>query len=504
MLACALELGDVVVDRVEPHVLPVDPERHEHHLHVNEGSVLSRPACDPLRATCLERLARHVAPFFTEVSSENEVVDRATDRLFPRVAEELGGGRVPVRHPLLGVHDDNGDGADLYERREVLLLTIELRGCLDLRGDVDHETLEMGRGALLVANDPGLVADTDHLPVCCADAVLERPAFVTGVEVGDRASESLLPILGKEHRFEEAFLEPCVGRVAEDLLHPRADVDGDATRGAGRIWPVRVHDEGQLLDEAPVPPLGCALCLEEARVLDRDADVRRDRGEQSRVSLAETPFVSCALDADHADRAVADDDRHAEIRAGTCSYAGRRELVELLGSVEDERLPGVEDSPTQPLAVLERRLVPSLAGFAVIGKVDPPSCFVEQRHVDDVGVERLAHPLADELDQGLDIQLRRKGLRNAVHSRELGDALPRLLLGAPSLGLNGLELRQPPPRRGELGREIGAAARHGGSILGAEPVVQAGPRDRRVVKNRSRGVHMPQAMTSARHGPDRG
>ena len=129
--------------------------------------------------------------------------------------------------------------------------------------------------------------------------------------------------------------------IAEDLLHARADVHGNASCGAGRIGLVRVDDEGQLLDEAPVLLLGGALRLEEARVLDRDADVCRDRGEQARVGLAEAPHLSCALDADHADRAVADDDRHAEVRAGRCPHARRRELVVLLGSVEHERLAGL-------------------------------------------------------------------------------------------------------------------------------------------------------------------
>ena len=87
MLACALELGDVVVDRVEADVLAVDPERHEHHLHVDERSVLSPAACDPMRATGLERLAGDVPPFSAKVSPDNEVVDQPTDRLFRGVAE---------------------------------------------------------------------------------------------------------------------------------------------------------------------------------------------------------------------------------------------------------------------------------------------------------------------------------------------------------------------------------------------------------------------------------
>ena len=56
-----------------------------------------------------------------------------------------------------------------------------------------------------------------------------------------------------------------------------------------------------------------------------------------------------------------------------------------------------------------------------------PRASIEQRHVGDVGVERLAHPLADELDQGVEVELRGEGLPDAVHGRQLGDALARLL-----------------------------------------------------------------------------
>ncbi len=47
--------------------------------------------------------------------------------------------------------------------------------------------------------------------------------------------------------------------------------------------------------------------------------------------------------------------------------------------------------------------------------------------VGDVGVERLPHLLADELDQRLEVELRGERLADAVHGRELGDALARLL-----------------------------------------------------------------------------
>ena len=118
--SCALQLGDVVVDRVEADVLAVDPERHEHHLHVDELPVLPYATRDPVGTTLLERLAGDVPAFSAEVLVEHEVVDRAPDRLLRRVAEELRRRRVPARHTLVGVHDDDGDRADLHERLQLV------------------------------------------------------------------------------------------------------------------------------------------------------------------------------------------------------------------------------------------------------------------------------------------------------------------------------------------------------------------------------------------------
>ena len=50
-----------------------------------------------------------------------------------------------------------------------------------------------------------------------------------------------------------------------------------------------------------------------------------------------------------------------------------------------------------------------------------------ERDVGDVGLERLAHLLADELDQRVEVELRRERLADAVHRGELGHALTRLV-----------------------------------------------------------------------------
>ena len=50
-----------------------------------------------------------------------------------------------------------------------------------------------------------------------------------------------------------------------------------------------------------------------------------------------------------------------------------------------------------------------------------------QCDVGDVRVEGLADPLADQIDQLVEVELGRERLADAVHRSELGDALSRLV-----------------------------------------------------------------------------
>ena len=74
---------------------------------------------DPLRATGGHGLARDLAPLVTACVAEHEVVDRAAERLLGGVAEELGRRRIPVGHPLVGVHDDHRHRAVLDKGLEL-------------------------------------------------------------------------------------------------------------------------------------------------------------------------------------------------------------------------------------------------------------------------------------------------------------------------------------------------------------------------------------------------
>ena len=287
----ALELGDVVVDRVEADAVPVEPQRDELHLDVQERAILGGTASDATSPTLPECLQGDVAALAPELRRDDELVDGLPHRFVRGVAEEPRSGGVPARHPLVGIHHDDGCRADLDEHLEVLLLAVYLG--------------------------------------------------------------------------------------------------------------------------------------EQARVLDRDADVGGDGGEEARVGLAEPAFLLDALDADYADRPVAGEDRHAEIRERGRSDCGLS-LV-LLPPVEQQRLARAEDLRCQPLAVLDGWLRAALARLVVVGELDPPRLLVVQGHIRDVGVERPTHLLADELDQCVEVELRRERLADAVHGSQLGDALPRLV-----------------------------------------------------------------------------
>ena len=252
MLACALELRDVVVDRVVADVLSVDSEGHEHHLHVDERAVLACATRHPVGAACLQRFAGHVPTLSTGLLVEDEVVDQTPDRLLRRVAEQPCRRRVPAGHALVGVHDDDGDRADVDERLEVLLLAADLRVRHRLVGDVDHDALNVCDAAVPVLHHPGVVAHPDRSSVRGDDPVFHRPPVVAAGEGGGCCANRVLAVIGVENGREERRIHPRVARVAEDRLDLRADV----LRRRRLVGQIPVHSERQLLDELAVPPLG--------------------------------------------------------------------------------------------------------------------------------------------------------------------------------------------------------------------------------------------------------
>ncbi len=191
---------------------------------------------------------------------------------------------------------------------------------------------------------------------------------------------------------------------------------------------LRVHDDDRDrtdLDER-LEVLALPLDLrKQSRVLDCDADVRRDRGQQAGVGLGETSLLADALHADRADCLVTGEDRHAEIRPRGRADAALA-LVFLL-AIEEERLARLEDLRREPFAVPKRWLLPSLAGLVVVDEVDLSAGLVVQGHVRDVGLERRTDALADELDQGVELEPCCERLADAVHGGQLCHALAGLV-----------------------------------------------------------------------------
>ncbi len=145
VLPCALELGDVVVDAEEAGSRSVHRERSEHELDVHRCSVFPPAPGDTLRAAVCECLPRDLASVVAARVAEHQVVDRASDRVFGRIAEEIGGCRVPLGYPLIVVHHDHGDRAELDERLEVLALQLDFgkQSCvLDRDADVGRDRRE--------------------------------------------------------------------------------------------------------------------------------------------------------------------------------------------------------------------------------------------------------------------------------------------------------------------------------------------------------------------------
>ena len=208
-------------------------------------------------------------------------------------------------------------------------------------------------------------------------------------------------------------------RIAEELRSRRVPVAHPL---------VDVHDHHRCGTDCDKRLQVLALPLdlgEEPCVLDPDADVGRDRGEQANISFSEPTFLLDALDADHADRLLSDEDRDAEVGEGRRS--DHRVPVALLLPVEQERLARIEDPRREAFAELQGGGCRPVARLVVVGELDPPRALVVQRHIGDVGVERLAHLFADQLDQRAEIELRSECLPDAVDGRQLGHALPGLV-----------------------------------------------------------------------------
>ena len=220
---------------------------------------------------------------------------------------------------------------------------------------------------------------------------------------------ALVAMLLVEHEVVDLAPDRLLRRVAEQLCRGRVPAGHD-------LLCIHLDHRDRADADERLEVLLLATDLgEEARVLDRHAHVGGERREQARVVLAVSPFLARALDADHADRPVADPDRDAEV--GLRRGADDRPVAAGAGVVLEERLARLDDLRGQALAERHRRLADVLAQLPVVRKLDHAGGLVVQGDVGDVRVERFADALADELDQLVEVELGRERLADAVHRR---------------------------------------------------------------------------------------
>ncbi len=125
----------------------------------------------------------------------------------------------------------------------------------------------------------------------------------------------------------------------------------------GRDLAGHVDERGHLVEPAAGVP-------EQLGVLDGDADVRGDRLQQAGIRRPEPSLLLHALDADHADGAIAHQDRDAEIRLdGRADHVDAVRL-EVLATIEEQRLPAAQDPRGQALSELHARFGAADAAFA--------------------------------------------------------------------------------------------------------------------------------------------
>jgi hypothetical protein len=179
---------------------------------------------------------------------------------------------------------------------------------------------------------------------------------------------------------------------------------------------------------------GALLCLlqealrlvEQPRVLQRDAHACRDRADQAHVAFAERVLALVILEHDRPQHAVAPDDGNED--SGLAGIRTRYDLDPLGSSLvtiaEHDRLARAHHArPRTPFARCGRRdLLPDtvLVLVQIVRKI-VDGVVPANAHV--AGLEHLAQLVADEVDDRLELELRRHALLDAVDDGELRRSL---------------------------------------------------------------------------------
>ncbi len=155
---------------------------------------------------------------------------------------------------------------------------LALLACVRALADVDEESLDVERPAVVVAHGDGLVSDPDDAPVAREHPVLGAQRRRGGGSLGDLVGHPVA-VLGVDELEEEVGLgEPFAGRVAEQ----RRDLRTDVERLAALAERVDVRDGGEVVGQGAV--LGLDLAppgVDPPRL----ADIRGDQDRSGRLAV---------------------------------------------------------------------------------------------------------------------------------------------------------------------------------------------------------------------------
>jgi hypothetical protein len=171
------------------------------------------------------------------------------------------------------------DPADeLAERLQLLCLMQALLEPLALR-DVEQKPLREERRAVVREDARRFVVDPHGAPVRVEEPVLRAERLARAARPGELRLDAL-PVVRVDDATVEGVVgaEPALDRVAEKVLHLRADVERRGLRGDA----VDVGDEGKLLDEAAVADL---RRLQLGLDRERRRDVADEAGEKRLLVL---------------------------------------------------------------------------------------------------------------------------------------------------------------------------------------------------------------------------
>ena len=347
-----LQLAHVVVDPVEALVIAVDDERHDVDLDLDEAPVGAHPSGQPVRAALLQRLADDRLALIRVLGRlDHERVDRAADRVLRRVPEQALGRRVPAGHHLVPIHRDDRDRADVDERLEVLLLPADLRNrravSIAIAACCERPTRKL-RSLAVNGSASGGIRQIAIIPItrprARRGAAINRSSSSSGDRGSGPSRGSLIrsftnsatprlarsPIMPSPSRITSAMISSARLPSATSGTYRSA---ARSSRGRRRSCPLAAGPS-RVPRSAGAPHRGRAVrrspdsssarvaisraspprLLEQARVLERDGQAPGEGGQQTHVVVAERVLTIQVLERDHADPAIADQQRHEDRR----------------------------------------------------------------------------------------------------------------------------------------------------------------------------------------------